>query len=276
MQTAARHLVLFLMMTLLAACGRADFGTPTSGGEVVDSDVERDVPLPDESDRNDGLVDDANGPAAGGDPLDDDEANAPQFGASPGSDFAFSVYHELAARGRNAVFAPHGLARSLVILHAAGAVDERFNPVWWGGAALIATAIAALLLSFNRALFAGVLALAPQRFAASRLLARLRELHAVKPQRMRDVLLAQVYLSRFQAGRALDARRADSDLRVGYSYARTTHEPTVRLLAEQLWNARLEEPSQAPASQTAKGEAGRQGGRRGRRRRGSSRNRQSG
>ncbi|SRR5690554_1177628 len=104
----------------------------------------------------------------------------------------------------------------------------------------------------------------------------LRELHAVKPQRMRDVLLAQVYLSRFQAGRALDARRADSDLRVGYSYARTTHEPTVRLLAEQLWNARLEEPSQAPASQTAKGEAGRQGGRRGRRRRGSSRNRQSG
>lgn len=104
----------------------------------------------------------------------------------------------------------------------------------------------------------------------------LRELHAVKPQRMRDVLLAQVYLSRFQAGRSIDARRADSDLRVGYSYARTTHEPTVRLLAEQLWNARLEHHASAPPPAPTKAEPERQGGRRGRRRRGSSRNRQSG
>ena len=104
----------------------------------------------------------------------------------------------------------------------------------------------------------------------------LRELHAVKPQRMRDVLLAQVYLSRFQAGRAIDARRADSHLRAGYSYARTTHEPTVRLLAEQLWHARLQEPAEAPPQRPTKAEPGRQGGRRGRRRRGSSRNRQSG
>ncbi|MFA5550858.1 MAG: hypothetical protein WDA03_04500 [Trueperaceae bacterium] len=104
----------------------------------------------------------------------------------------------------------------------------------------------------------------------------LRELHAVKPQRMRDVLLAQVYLSRFQAGRSIDARRADSDLRVGYSYARTTHEPTVRLLAEQLWHARLEEHASAPPPQPRAGDPERQGGRRGRRRRGSSRNRQSG
>lgn len=103
----------------------------------------------------------------------------------------------------------------------------------------------------------------------------LRELHAVKPQRMRDVLLAQVYLSRFQAGRGIDSRRADSDLRVGYSYARTTQEPTVRLLAEQLWEARLSEP---PPSQPARSpsEDGRREGRRGRRRRGGGRNRQSG
>src|SRR5690625_3725107 len=74
----------------------------------------------------------------------------------------------------------------------------------------------------------------------------LRELHAVKPQRMRDVLLAQVYLSRYQVGRGSDARRADSDLRVGYSYARTTHEPTVRLLAEQLWDERLQELEREP------------------------------
>lgn len=104
----------------------------------------------------------------------------------------------------------------------------------------------------------------------------LRELHAVKPQRMRDVLLAQVYLSRFQAGRGIDARRADSDLRVGYSYARTTHEPTVRLMAEQLWRARLEEHASAPPARPAGAEPDRPAGRRGRRRRGSSRNRQSG
>ena len=67
----------------------------------------------------------------------------------------------------------------------------------------------------------------------------LRDLHAVKPQRMRDVLLAQVYLSRYQLGKTLDADRADSDLRIGYSYARTTHEPNVRLLAENLWRERL-------------------------------------
>lgn len=104
----------------------------------------------------------------------------------------------------------------------------------------------------------------------------LRELHAVKPQRMRDVLLAQVYLSRFQAGRSIDARRADSDLRVGYSYARTTHEPTVRLLAEQMWHARLEEHAKAPPTGPGGSDSERQGGRRGRRRRGNSRNRQSG
>lgn len=69
----------------------------------------------------------------------------------------------------------------------------------------------------------------------------LRDLHAVRPQRMRDVLLAQVYLFRFQSGREIDPKRADSDLRLGYSYARTTAEPTVRLLAESLWRERLEQ-----------------------------------
>ena len=67
----------------------------------------------------------------------------------------------------------------------------------------------------------------------------LKDLHAVKPQRMRDVLLAQVYLSRYVIGREVDRRRADSDLRTGYSYARTTHEPHVRLMAEELWRARI-------------------------------------
>jgi hypothetical protein len=63
----------------------------------------------------------------------------------------------------------------------------------------------------------------------------LRELHAVKPQRMRDVLLAQVYLSRHQIALRHDPRGAARDLRFGYSYARTTREPSVRQLAESLW-----------------------------------------
>jgi hypothetical protein len=68
----------------------------------------------------------------------------------------------------------------------------------------------------------------------------LRDLHAVKPQRMRDVLLAQVYLSRYQTGRETDPESAAGDLRRGYSYARTTHEPLVRRLAEELWRESLE------------------------------------
>lgn len=69
----------------------------------------------------------------------------------------------------------------------------------------------------------------------------LLDLHAVKPQRMRDVLLAQVYLSRSQIEREIDPERADSDFRVGYSYARTTQEPHVRQLAEELRAARRAE-----------------------------------
>jgi hypothetical protein len=63
----------------------------------------------------------------------------------------------------------------------------------------------------------------------------LRELLAVRPQRMRDVLLAQVYLSRHQLD--LDAGQSPADLRLGYAYARTTAEPNVRALAERLWRA---------------------------------------
>ncbi len=62
----------------------------------------------------------------------------------------------------------------------------------------------------------------------------LLDLHAVKPQRMRDVLLAQVYLSRARIEEDLDPDRADADFRIGYSYARTTQEPHVRLQAERM------------------------------------------
>lgn len=61
------------------------------------------------------------------------------------------------------------------------------------------------------------------------------DLHAVKPQRMRDVLLAQVHLSRYQVALSTETKDALEDLRFGYSYARTTKEPQVRDLAESLW-----------------------------------------
>lgn len=67
----------------------------------------------------------------------------------------------------------------------------------------------------------------------------LRELHAARPQRMRDVLLAHVYLSRYLVAQKLDAAAAESDLRQGYAYARITKDPAVRELAERLWRARL-------------------------------------
>ncbi len=63
----------------------------------------------------------------------------------------------------------------------------------------------------------------------------IEDLHAVKPQRMRDVLLAQVHLSRYQAALKDKPKEALQDLRFGYSYARTTKEPKVRELAEKLW-----------------------------------------
>jgi hypothetical protein len=67
----------------------------------------------------------------------------------------------------------------------------------------------------------------------------LRDLHAVKPQRMRDVLLAQVHLYRYQVARVAQAESAVHDLRLGYSYARTTREPAVEELAESLWREHL-------------------------------------
>lgn len=76
----------------------------------------------------------------------------------------------------------------------------------------------------------------------------LRDLHAVRPQRMRNVLLAQAYLSRYQIALDLDPESAESDLRMGYSYARTTHEPTVRHLAEQLWRAHIDADRARPVA----------------------------
>jgi hypothetical protein len=89
----------------------------------------------------------------------------------------------------------------------------------------------------------------------------LRELQAVRPQRMRDVLLAQVYLSRHQLD--LDAQQSPADLRLGYAYARTTAEPNVRALAERLWRAAVASGRHRAPARGAGGARGRSdGGRR--------------
>ncbi len=72
-----------------------------------------------------------------------------------------------------------------------------------------------------------------------------RDLHAVAPQRMRDVLLAQVHLSRYKVALETDPAAALQDLRFGYSYARTSREPAVQELAQRLWQAHLNERQEA-------------------------------
>jgi hypothetical protein len=74
----------------------------------------------------------------------------------------------------------------------------------------------------------------------------LRDLHAVKPQRQRDVLLAHVYLARYSLAVDKAAEAALHDLRLGYSYARTSAEPGVRGLAENLWQQHLAQKSAQP------------------------------
>lgn len=110
---------------LAAACGRPEFGTPTSaGGDVVGSDVDRDQPSPPAA-GDDGAPpadeeDDGEDDRSPDEPPTDGGVGAgPDYAYAPGGEFAFSVYHALAAEAGNAVFAPHGLARSLVIVHAA-------------------------------------------------------------------------------------------------------------------------------------------------------------
>ena len=77
----------------------------------------------------------------------------------------------------------------------------------------------------------------------------LRDLHAVKPQRQRDALLAHVYLARYTLAADHGDRAAQHDLRVGYSYARTAGEPGVRVLAEDLWEGYLARRAETPRTQ---------------------------
>lgn len=65
------------------------------------------------------------------------------------------------------------------IMSAAGAVDERFDPVWWLGGAAIACATCAVLVSFSERVFHGAWRLLPRRAKDSRIAARFRDFHEV-------------------------------------------------------------------------------------------------
>jgi len=65
----------------------------------------------------------------------------------------------------------------------------------------------------------------------------LKDLHSVGPSNNRDVLLAQVYLAKYENASKFKLSPDVSDLRYGYSYAKTTKDVEARALAESLWKA---------------------------------------
>lgn len=115
------RLVVILFMLITAACGRPEFGATSGGGDVVGTDVERASPDGDDlggvTAPSDDDINNATPPDVSPSPLDPD----PQGGPAPlgPGEFAFHAYRATAAEGLNVVVAPHGLARSLVIAHAA-------------------------------------------------------------------------------------------------------------------------------------------------------------
>lgn len=67
----------------------------------------------------------------------------------------------------------------MLIMSSAGAVDERFDPVWWLGSAMMAAAVVIVMVSFSERVFDRSWALLPRRLRESKLTARLRNFHAV-------------------------------------------------------------------------------------------------
>jgi len=67
----------------------------------------------------------------------------------------------------------------------------------------------------------------------------IRSLILLKPDKKRDSLLAEVYLARYTVTKELDIDAALADLRVGYSYARTSREPGLQDRAQNLWQSHL-------------------------------------
>lgn len=67
----------------------------------------------------------------------------------------------------------------MVLLSGAGAVDERFDPVWWIGGGAFACGVVAVLASFSESVFETMLRLVPQRLRRGRIVERVRQFHGV-------------------------------------------------------------------------------------------------
>ena len=109
----------FVMILCATACGRPEFGSTTSGGDVIEADYERES------------VNNANGATGGGravgDKLDNGSPdpilgpNEPAVVGEPvdPGELPFTVYRAEARQPRNVAIAPHGVVRSLVVAYAA-------------------------------------------------------------------------------------------------------------------------------------------------------------
>jgi hypothetical protein len=65
----------------------------------------------------------------------------------------------------------------LILLSRAGLVDERFDAVWWGGGAVLALALAAILLSFRENVFGVLLGVVPERLRNGQVVGKFRQFH---------------------------------------------------------------------------------------------------
>ncbi len=123
-----RKLAIVIIALAVAACGRPEFGTTSSAEEnVVESDADRQDPggTGDATNGDDLAAGGAN--ASPGDVNNDTEVPSERNDGAAvdgAHDFVFTAYRALAADGRNAVLAPHGMARSLVVAHAAVGPEE--------------------------------------------------------------------------------------------------------------------------------------------------------
>jgi serpin B len=106
------------LAVLIAACGRPEFGSTTSGGDVIQADYEREEAsnngAPDVNDPRDRAT--ANGDE--GPVLDPAEPNG-GGGQLSASQLPFTIYRAEAQHPRDVAIVPHGVIRSLVVSYAA-------------------------------------------------------------------------------------------------------------------------------------------------------------
>jgi serpin B len=117
------RLITIVLVFMLAACGRPEFGTTSSADEnVVETDADRQMPGDEQNPTSDdGLTGDV---GEGANNVTDVPVERNTGEDAVAVDFPFAAYGALTTTSRNALIAPHGLARSLVIAHAAVSAEQ--------------------------------------------------------------------------------------------------------------------------------------------------------